>query len=189
LPPGHWSRAWRFCRLQRVTWFSSTRERSTLSGRDRYCWRPSRTATRPTGCSTTAVPRELHVAKALEAIRLETNAGKVPPVDWLTGRCWWTASISAWRRSVVDGTRSGDSMRGADALDRSGPLRGRGCISFRAAEPGTALQLAWSGKFDPVDCPAGQWRVPASSPAWQIEDLGGLELIRITPRWPEGELA
>ena len=27
--------------------------------------------------------------------------------------------------------------------------------------------------------------VPASSPAWQIEELeDGLELIRITPRWP-----
>ena len=39
--------------------------------------------------------------------------------------------------------------------------------------------------FHPVDLPArGIVAVPASSPAFFVEDLGGLDLIRITPNWP-----
>jgi hypothetical protein len=39
--------------------------------------------------------------------------------------------------------------------------------------------------FEVVDLPVrGIVAVPDSSPAWFIEDSGGLELIRITPSWP-----
>ena len=40
--------------------------------------------------------------------------------------------------------------------------------------------------FDPVDLPArGVVAVPAQAPAFVVEDLGGLDLIRIAPNWPE----
>ena len=40
--------------------------------------------------------------------------------------------------------------------------------------------------FEPVDLPVrGIVAVPAASPAFMVEDAGGLDLIRITPNWPE----
>jgi mannose-6-phosphate isomerase len=37
-----------------------------------------------------------------------------------------------------------------------------------------------------VDLPTrGIVAIPASSPVFAIQDMGGLDLIRITPRWPE----
>jgi mannose-6-phosphate isomerase len=33
----------------------------------------------------------------------------------------------------------------------------------------------------------GMVAVPAASPEFVVEDLGGLDLMRITPRWPEGK--
>ena len=33
--------------------------------------------------------------------------------------------------------------------------------------------------------PRGIVAIPASSPVFAIQDMGGLDLIRITPRWPE----
>jgi hypothetical protein len=39
-----------------------------------------------------------------------------------------------------------------------------------------------------VELPArGIVGVPAASPEFLLEDLGGLDLIRITPNWPETE--
>jgi mannose-6-phosphate isomerase len=43
-----------------------------------------------------------------------------------------------------------------------------------------------SGDFEPFELPkCSVVAVPAASQEWQIEDMGGLELIRITPRWPD----
>jgi hypothetical protein len=40
--------------------------------------------------------------------------------------------------------------------------------------------------FEPVDLPErGIVAVPAASPAFMVEDGGGLDLIRIMPNWPE----
>jgi hypothetical protein len=39
--------------------------------------------------------------------------------------------------------------------------------------------------FEPVDLPAhGIVAVPAAAPAFEVEDMGSLDLIRITPNWP-----
>jgi mannose-6-phosphate isomerase len=66
--------------------------------------------------------RELHIEKSLEAIRLQTRAGKVA-------------------------------------------IAGEG--------------------FEPLELPmGGMVAVPAASPEFVVEDLGGLNLMRITPRWP-----
>lgn len=128
-------------------------------------------------------PRELHVAKALEAIRLQTDAGKVEPVE-LPGRtilierdyfCVETVKVSK--------TRTGVSMAGTYEMAR-GPQAGPAYL-FAAAGKGRISPLQ-EGAFEPVDLPPrGVIAVPAVTPLWQIEDGGGLELIRVTPRWPE----
>jgi mannose-6-phosphate isomerase len=61
------------------------------------------------------------------------------------------------------------------------------------AGPGLAYLFAAGGEarlnspsFGTVELPPrGIVAVPASSPVFAIQDLGNLDLIRITPRWPE----
>ena len=49
---------------------------------------------------------------------------------------------------------------------------------------GTSITVTGEG-FDPIDLPARSIAaIPASAPIFTVENLGGLELIRITPRWP-----
>ena len=83
---------------------------------------------------------------------------------------------------AVHGSRTGGSMTGADEF--LGQEDSGLAYLFAAAGSGriTALNPA---EFGPVHLPSrGLIAVPASSPEWQIEDDGGLELIRITPRFP-----
>jgi mannose-6-phosphate isomerase len=57
-------------------------------------------------------------------------------------------------------------------------------LAYLFAAAGSA-RVAGPG-FEPVDLPArGIVAVPAVSLDFAIEDLGGLELIRIAPNWPE----
>jgi mannose-6-phosphate isomerase len=122
-------------------------------------------------------PRELHVAMALEAIRMETAAGKVAPVQLADRTVRVDQRYFCVETIAVDGVREGASMTGKDE-----PARG---LAYLFAAAGSArLTSVGTDGFDAVDLPSrGMVAVPASSPAWQIEDLDGLELIRITPRW------
>jgi len=123
-------------------------------------------------------PRPLHVAKALEAIRLQTAAGKVPPVKLSDRTVLVDRDYFCVERIVVDGVRDGASMRDADEP-------GQGLAYLFAASGSGRIAPVDSNGFAAVDLPSrGMVAVPASSPVWQVEDLGGLELIRITPRWP-----
>ena len=120
--------------------------------------------------------RELHIEKGLEATRLVTKAGKVAPVETETGR---TTLLSAdyflVERLKVNGSRTGASLRGAAEPERE--------LQYLFAAAGTA-RVSGEG-FEAVELPRGSIAaVPATSPDFSIEDLGGLELIRITPRWP-----
>ncbi len=128
-------------------------------------------------------PRELHVAKALEATRLETAAGKVTSVTLADRTVLVDREYFCVERIAVEGVRSGASMLGDD--EPAGGLQ----YLFAAAGTGQ-ITAAESGAFEPVDLASRELAaVPSSSPAWQIEDLGGLELIRITPRFPALSLA
>jgi mannose-6-phosphate isomerase len=125
-------------------------------------------------------PRELHIAKSLEATRLTTRAGKVAPR--LLGDRTVLIDVEYFRveRIPVNGNRSSQSLRG------------------EGAAPGLAWLFAASGAgrltgpgFEPVDLPTrGIVGVPAASPEFVLEDSGGpdggLDLIRITPNWPGG---
>jgi len=141
-------------------------------------------------------PRELHVAKALEATRLQTLAGKELPLELADRTVLVDREYFCVEKIRVDGTRTGKSMGRelvASTVTDSLYVGGGdvGSLQYLFAAAGSArIAPIEVGDFEPLELPArGIVAIPAASPDWQIEDLGGLELIRITPRFPAEELA
>ena len=128
-------------------------------------------------------PRELHIAKSLEATKLTTRAGKVAPVELADRTVLIDAEYFRMERIPVVRDLSSESLRG------SGGKRGLTYL-FAAAGAGQLSSAGPSGaKFGAVDLPArGIVAVPAASPEFMLEEAGGtgdrLNLIRITPNWP-----
>jgi mannose-6-phosphate isomerase len=119
-------------------------------------------------------PRELHIDKSLEATRLTTRAGKVPPVKLADRTVLIDVEYFRVERLVAGERASG-------SLPNPGEAAGGLAYLFAAAGSG---RLVGEG-FAPVDLPArGVVAVPASAPPFIVEDLGDLELIRIAPNWP-----
>ena len=78
-------------------------------------------------------------------------------------------------RLPVAGSRASETLPGESEA--------AGNLSYLFAAAGTG-RVSGAG-FEPVDLPArGIVAVPASSPAFVVEDLGELDLIRIAPNWP-----
>jgi mannose-6-phosphate isomerase len=124
-------------------------------------------------------PRELHVAKAIEAIRLATDAGKIAPVRLEDRTVLIDRQYFCVEKIDVSSTRTGESMIGSDEGSEAGLA-----YLFAAAGSGE-IKAADASSFAPVTlAERGLVAIPASSSAWVVEDLGGLELIRITPRFP-----
>jgi len=122
--------------------------------------------------------RELHIEKALEATRLTTGAGKVPARALADRTILVDEDYFRVERIPVDGSRTGTSV-----ADDGEPLRG---LAFLFAAAGSGRICSPCESFEPVDLPArGIVAVPAASPEITIENQGGLDLIRITPNWPE----
>lgn len=120
-------------------------------------------------------PRELHIERSLEATRLSTRAGKVPPSNLGDRTILIDVEYFCVERISVAGRRASDSLPTPDQ-------RAPG-LSYLFAADGSA-RIAGEG-FEPLILPQrGIAAVPASSPDFIIEDLGGLDLIRISPRWP-----
>ena len=120
-------------------------------------------------------PRQLHIDKSLEATRLVTRAGTVAPIQLADRTVLIDVAYFRVERLPVAGTR------GSETLSAPGePAHG---LSYLFAAAG-AGRLVGSG-FTAVDLPTREIvAVPAASPAFVIEDLGGLNLIRIAPNWP-----
>ncbi len=119
--------------------------------------------------------RELHIEKSLEAVRLETRAGKVAPRALADRTILVDAEYFRMERLPVAGRRAGASLRGEGE-----PVQG---LAYLFAADG-AGRIAGPG-FDPVDLPARSIvAIPAAAPEFVVEDVGGLELIRIVPKWP-----
>jgi len=119
--------------------------------------------------------RELHIEKSLEATRLVTRAGKVPAKALRDRTILLDVEYFRVERIPVDGSRSSVSL--AD-MDRPEPG-----LAYLFAAAGTG-RIVGPG-FEPVELPArGIVGVPAATPAFTVEDAGGLDLIRITPNWP-----
>jgi mannose-6-phosphate isomerase len=121
-------------------------------------------------------PRELHIEKSIEATKLKTRAGKVQPKQLADRTVLIDVEYFRVERLKMDGPRSSASLRGAGQTAPG--------LAYLFAAVG-AGRIAGDG-FEPVDLPIrGIVAVPASAPAFVVEDLGGLDLICITPNWPE----
>jgi mannose-6-phosphate isomerase len=125
--------------------------------------------------------RELHIEKSLEATRFVTRAGKIAPRQ-LPGRSiLMDGKYFRVERLNVAGARSSASlehlfMPGEDEMARGLAYLFTAAGAARVAGPG----------FEAVEMHKGDIvAVPAASPEFVVEDLGELELMRITPRWPE----
>jgi mannose-6-phosphate isomerase len=120
--------------------------------------------------------RELHIEKSLEAMRLSTKARKVPPCAYPDRTVLVDADYFCVERIPVEVSRSSTTL----------PNEGERVpgLSYLFAAEGKA-RLA-SPSFGTVDLAArGIVAVPAASPVFAVQDLGGLDLIRISPRWPD----
>jgi mannose-6-phosphate isomerase len=119
-------------------------------------------------------PRELHIEKSLEATRLTTRAGKVAPVRRDDRTILLDAECFRVERLPVEAVRDSATLA---AADEPGPG-----MAYLFAAAGSA-RLSGDG-FEPVEIPPrGIVCVPAVSPAFKVEDAGGLDLIRMSPRW------
>lgn len=118
--------------------------------------------------------RELHIEKSLEATRLKTKAGKVMPRVLEDRTILVEGEYFCVERIPVEVSRSSASLLREE--EKPG-------LAYLFAAEGSG-RLA-SASFGTVDLPSrGIVAVPASSPVFAIQDLGALDLIRITPRWP-----
>jgi mannose-6-phosphate isomerase len=126
--------------------------------------------------------RELHIEKSLEATRLKTHAGKVAPRVLADRTVLIEKEYFCVERIAVAGSRRGETLPG-----ESEPARG---LQFLFASQGSARITSpreGGPAFEAVELPArGVVAIPAASPEFVVENLGGLDLIRITPRWPGG---
>ena len=119
-------------------------------------------------------PREMHIEKSLEALRLVTRAGKVAPTELADRTVLINVEYFRMERLAVLGSRLGKTLP-----DRDEPQG----LSYLFAAEGTGRVIG--PDFDPVELPArGIVAIPASSPSFVVVDLGGLDLIRIAPNWP-----
>lgn len=121
-------------------------------------------------------PRELHVDKGLEAIRLATRAGKVAPRVLPDRIILVDEDYFRVERLPVAVSRASTSLAADDETDRG--------LAYLFAANGSGRLT--SPSFESVDLPPhGIVAIPAASPVFAVQDLGGLDLIRISPRWPE----
>jgi mannose-6-phosphate isomerase len=117
-------------------------------------------------------PRELHIDKSLEAVKLDAHSGKVRPIELADRTILVDAQYFRVERIPIAGTRASDTL--------AAPGQPSQRLSYLFAASGSAT-VAGPG-FDPIDLPPrGIVAVPASAPPFLVEDRGGLDLIRISP--------
>ncbi len=121
-------------------------------------------------------PRELHIEKSLEATKFKTRAGTVPPRPLNDRTILIDVEYFSVERIPVKGVRAGATLPGPGQPSRT--------LSYLFAAAGSA-RLSGAG-FDSIDLPSrGIAAIPAAAPPFTVEDLGELDLIRMSPRWPE----
>ena len=121
-------------------------------------------------------PRELHIERSLEATKLKTRAGTVPPHALNDRTILIDVGYFCVERIPVKGARASATLPGPGE-----PPHG---LSYLFAAAGSA-RLSGDG-FDSIQiAPRGIAAIPAAAPPFTVEDLGELDLIRMSPRWPE----
>jgi mannose-6-phosphate isomerase len=122
--------------------------------------------------------RELNIKKSLEATHLETRAGKIPSEALADRSLLMNGDYFRIERIPVDGSRASSTLSEGE-LERG--------LQYLFATTGAARITG--ADFEPLELPKGSIvAVPAASSEFVIEDKGGLELIRIAPRWPKESL-
>jgi mannose-6-phosphate isomerase len=120
-------------------------------------------------------PRELHIAKSLEAIKFETRAGKIKPKEWVDRTVLIDVEYFRVERVPVFAIRTRENLSWTTE---------RSCLQYLFAASGSGRLV--SEDFEQIDLPARSIIcVPAASPDFVLEELSNLDLIRITPNWPE----
>lgn len=120
-------------------------------------------------------PRELHIEKSLEALKFETRAGKIKPREWVDRTVLIDVDYFRVERVPVFAIRTSQNLSWTTE---------RSCLQYLFAAGGSGRLI--SDDFEPIDLPTRSMVcVPAASPEFVLEDLGDLDLIRITPNWPE----
>lgn len=120
-------------------------------------------------------PRELHIEKSIEATRLVTRAGRVAPQKLADRTILVDSEYFCVERIPVEVSRASSTLRG-----KGESLAG---LSYLFAAEGSA-RLTSPGFGELELPPRSIIAVPGISPIFAIQDLGGLDLIRISPRWP-----
>jgi len=124
--------------------------------------------------------RELHIQKSLEATKLVTHAGKISPKVFFDRTLLIEGEYFCVERLGVVGSRTSASLPGPSLAADGEPAPG---LQYLFVAEGAARITG--ACFAPVELPLGSMAaVPAVSPEFVVEDLGGLNLMRITPRWP-----
>jgi mannose-6-phosphate isomerase len=124
--------------------------------------------------------RELSIEKSMEAIRFQTRSGKVASRVLTDRKILMEGDYFCVESLGVVGCRTSASLPGPFLAADDEPSPG---LQYLFAADGTA-RIAGEG-FEPLELPmGGMVAVPAASPEFVVEDLGGLNLMRITPRWP-----
>jgi mannose-6-phosphate isomerase len=124
--------------------------------------------------------RELSIDKSLEAMRLQSRSGKIAPQVLIDRTILMEGEYFCMECLGVVGSRTSASLPGPIVAADGEPSPG---LQYLFAADGAA-RIAGEG-FEPLELPmGGMVAVPAASPEFVVEDLGGLNLMRITPRWP-----
>jgi mannose-6-phosphate isomerase len=119
-------------------------------------------------------PRELHIAKSLEATKFKTRAGKIAPKALPDRTILIDSEYFRVERIPVVGSRISSTLPRQD--EKAG-------LAYLFAAAGSGRIVGQD--FETVELPArAVVAVPAASPNFTVEDTGGLDLIRMTPSWP-----
>ncbi|WP_162601653.1 type I phosphomannose isomerase catalytic subunit [Occallatibacter savannae] len=119
--------------------------------------------------------RELHIERSIESTRLTTKAGKVEARALADRTVLVDSTYFCVERIPVDVSRSSTTL---ERTNETSPH-----LSYLFAAAGSARLT--SPSFEPLELPErGIVAIPASSPVFAIQDLGGLDLIRISARMP-----
>jgi mannose-6-phosphate isomerase len=126
-------------------------------------------------------PRELHIEKGLEATKLETRAGKVAPQTLGDRTILIDADYFRIEKIPVD-----HSVAFNQPIGDASPLEADSTagLAYLFAAAGTG-RMTGAG-FAPLHLePRAFACIPDAAPEFAIENLGGLDLIRLSPKWPK----
>jgi mannose-6-phosphate isomerase len=117
-------------------------------------------------------PRELHIEKSLEAMRVVTRAGKIEPHVVADRTILLDEQYFRIERIAVEHSIESSALSATD--------QGTPGLSYLFAAAGAG---SITGNFDQVSLPTrGVVAVPARAPDFTVASLGGLELIRMVAK-------